>query len=121
MEDMEIDSPSLSGQSDEMDTGASFRPADFPDALPEEWYDFPEDPDTDPVEPQPAPAAVDPSDRRWTSLYDVNLLAGRPDKYAKREMGVLQKKWQNKFQQNGKGVWNYVEYVPAVSSCITPI
>lgn len=112
---MDVDSPSPSAHSDANEGTRSFRPIDFPAALPEGWYDFPEDPDTDPVEPPPIPAAVNPSDRRWTSLYDVNLLAGRPDKYAKREMGVLRKKWRNKFQQNGNGVWNYVEYVPAVS------
>lgn len=83
--------------------------------MPDDWYDFPEDPATDPVRPAPAPEN-DPRDRRWTSLYDINLLAGRPTHYAQREMGVLQKRWQLKFQRAGNGEWKYVEYVPAVST-----
>lgn len=60
-------------------------------------------------------ASSDPRDRRWTSLYDLNLLAGMQEQYAVREMGVLRKKWEAKFQQDGEGDWFYVEYIPAVS------
>lgn len=93
------------------------RPPQFPDALPNGWYNFAPDPATDPIfpaAPDPVQVKNDPRNRRWNSLYDLNLLAGSP-RYAQREVGVLQKKWQSKFQRNGNGAWDYVEYVPPVS------
>lgn len=100
------------------------RPAEFPAAVPDDFYDFAPDPATDPPAPESAPkprrrSRKDPLDRRWDSLYDLNLLAGRPATYAPREMGVLRTRWQLKFQRAGNGNWDYVEYVPPVSICLS--
>ncbi|CAN8101090.1 unnamed protein product [Discula destructiva] len=91
------------------------RPADFPASLPDNWYDFDPDPDTDPVAVAahvPLPGRIDPRDSRWTSLYDLNLLAGRPSTYAARDRRALRKRWRQKFQRADNGAWKHVEFVP---------
>lgn len=75
--------------------------------------------DPGPAAPEPPPAAQkqedDPRARRWDPYYDLDLLAGRPRRYPspQQDMGVLRTRWQVKFQRDGNGDWNYVEYVPA--------
>ncbi|KAF3766937.1 hypothetical protein M406DRAFT_69114 [Cryphonectria parasitica EP155] len=57
----------------------------------------------------------DPRPRQWDSLYDLNQLVTQPGVYPgpSQPLGMLQKEWRAKFEQNNNGSWNYVEYVPA--------
>lgn len=68
-----------------------------------------------PKPPQARAPPLDPRARRWDPYYDLDLLAGRPQRYPSQDLGVLRTRWQVKFQRDGNGAWNYVEYVPAWS------
>lgn len=92
-------------------------PEDFP--LQVDVYD-PVQLDDDPSAPPP-PAPANPNDPRrrdFASLYPLDWLTSSAQNaaaYPQAAIGRLRSKWQQAFQQDSKGEWNYVEYVPAWS------
>ncbi|KAJ4406956.1 hypothetical protein N0V82_010023 [Gnomoniopsis sp. IMI 355080] len=71
----------------------------------------------------PLPPRVNPHDprrRKFDSLYPLDWLVadttnGGASGYPLAPIGRLRRQWQQAFQQNVNGDWNYVEYVPAWS------
>lgn len=94
--------------------------SDFPDDFPldVDVYDQVQIDNDSPSPPQANPN--DPRRRDFTSLYPLNWLTDALDAqtvaaYPQAGMGRLRTKWQQTFEQNLNGTWDFVEYVPAWS------
>lgn len=115
-----MSSQSDSGTEDSSDDGLVF-PDDFPLGL--NVYDQVQFANYRPP-PPPQASAKDPRRRDFDSLYPLDWLVTDPAAslagagaaaYRPAPLGRLRTQWQQAFQQNANGDWNYVEYVPAWS------
>lgn len=111
-----MSSPSDNGDDLSSSEGSLEFPEDFP--LDISVYDQVQFGDYHP--PSPAQASPnDPRRRDFDSLYPLDWLvndpaaSAAPIAYAPAPIGRLRREWQQAFQQNANGDWNFVEYVPA--------